>query len=285
MGGSVDNSVLQTVLTLAQPFIEFIKYQLPKAGLYALIASPAIIVWLFLAFSKTEKSRKVLLLVFGLGCLTAPFLLYVQYLWDLFPQFNLSYFIESNITSPNKQFIAMFILFAAMEEIVKMYVIRKIDEKTLLIDTLGNAIRYSTASALGFSFVENVYYLYQFGPTASTGDLITMYFFRSIFTTCAHMIFSGIFGYHYGIGKFSIDITKQQTISGERSKISGIIGKIFNLPTSQAYQQKMILKGLFLAVSIHATYNYLLQFNLIIPVVIFVILGYLYLRYLLSRKA
>ena len=112
-----------------------------------------------------------------------------------------------------------------------------------------------------------------------------MYIFRSIFTACANMIFSGIFGYYYGIGKFSIDITKQKQLIGESSRATRSIARIFNISLSHAYQQEMVLKGLSLAIIIHVIYNYLLQFNIIIPIIIFVVIGYLYLQYLLNRKA
>lgn len=99
------------------------------------------------------------------------------------------------------------------------------------------------------------------------------------------MIFSGVFGYYYGVGKFSIEIVKQSKLVGKISYISKALAKFFNIPLSHAHQQHMIVKGLGIAVLMHAIYNYLLQYNVIIPVVIFVILGYIYLRYLLSRKA
>lgn len=241
-------------------------------------------IWLWILFSKGDKSKKIISFVFFVGCFTAPALLGLQFLWAKFPNFNLSAFIETNIQSQNGIYIAMFVLFGMMEEIIKMYVIASVDKKTVLIKTVNDAILYSLASALGFSFIENIYYLYEFWPSISTGALVGMYIFRSIFTTCAHLIFSGIFGYYYGISKFSIYINKEEEISGKKSVFAKIIAKIFNLPLSQAYQQQMVLKGLLIAVFIHATYNYLLQFNKILPVIIFVILGALFLQYLFSRK-
>jgi RsiW-degrading membrane proteinase PrsW (M82 family) len=254
-------------------------------GISTIIAAIPAGIWLYILFNKANKSKKVITLVFLLGCLTAPALLGLQYIWDIFPQFNLSTFIQENITSQSKMYIAMFVLFGALEEIIKLYVITTVDKKTVLIKTIGDSIRYSVAAALGFSFTENIYYLYEFWPSISTGELVNMYIFRSVFTACAHMIFSGIFGYFYGIGKFSIEIVKQHKLTGKISKSAKFIGKIFNLSLSHAYQQQMVFKGLIIAVLMHATYNYLLQFNIIWPVMIFVILGYLYLRYLLSRKA
>ncbi|MBD3361160.1 PrsW family intramembrane metalloprotease [Candidatus Peregrinibacteria bacterium] len=254
-------------------------------GISTFFAAIPVAIWLYILFSKNNRSKKVVALVFGLGCLTAPALLGLQYVWDIFPEFNLAAFIEETIQTQSRMYIAMFVLFGAMEEIIKVYVITVVDKKTLLIKRIGDALRYSIAAALGFSFTENIYYLYEFWPVISLGELTGMYIFRSIFTTCAHMIFSGVFGYYYGIGKFSIDIRKQAKLTGKKSRVSQVISKIFNIPLSRAFQQKMVLKGLIIAVFMHATYNFLLQFNVLIPVLIFVISGFIYLKYLLSRKA
>jgi len=254
-------------------------------GISLIAAGIPAFVWLYILFNKNSKSKWIIAIIFGLGCLTAPFLLGVQFAWEKFPQFNLASFIETTVTTQSTRYVLLFVLFGAMEEIVKHYVICSVDKRTILIKTIGDSIRYSLAAALGFSFAENVYYLYQFWPQISIGELAGMYIFRSIFTACAHMIFSGIFGYYYGIGKFSIDITKQQQLIGESSRATRSIARIFNISLSHAYQQEMVLKGLSLAIILNVIYNYLLQFNIIIPIIIFVVIGYLYLQYLLNRKA
>ncbi len=253
-------------------------------GLSALFAGIPVGIWIYFLFSKKQNDKKIVALVFFLGCLTAPALLGIQYAWEIVPQFNLAKFIEDSITTQNTMFIATFVLFGAMEEIIKHFVVRQVDKRTLGIQTIGDSIRLSFASALGFSFVENGYYLVQFWPSISIGQLVGMYIFRAIFTTCAHLIFSGIFGYFYGIGKFSIDLSEQHKISGQTPLVTRAIAKIFDLPKSQAYQEQMILKGLVIAIGMHAFYNYLLQFNIILPALIFIILGYFYLNYLLNRK-
>lgn len=254
-------------------------------GISTFAAAIPVAIWLYILFSGKAQSKKILALIFLLGCLTAPALLGLQYVWDIFPRFNLATFIEESIQTQAKMYIAMFVLFGALEEIIKHYVIVAVDKKTVLIKTIGDAIRYSLAAALGFSFIENIYYLYEFWPSISVGQLTMMYIFRSVFTACAHMIFSGIFGYYYGIGKFSIEIIKQNKLVGKISGFSKTLAKIFNIPLSHAHQQHMVVKGLFIAISLHAIYNYLLQYNIILPVIAFVILGYAYLRFLLSRKA
>ncbi len=57
------------------------------------------------------------------------------------------------------------------------------------------------------------------------------------------------------------------------------------MPYAQAFKEYKILQGLITAMLLHALFNYLLQMNYILPVIGLVVIGYLYLRYLLNRKA
>lgn len=247
-------------------------------------AIPAAI-WLYVFLRNDSNSKKTVGMVFLLGCLTAPILLGIQYLWEEAPRFNLASLIEENIHTQSTMFILMFVLFGAMEEIIKLYVVRAVDKTTNLIKKINDAIRFALVAALGFSFTENIYYLYEFWPSISGGELMGMYIFRSIFTACAHMIFSGVFGYYYGVGKFSVVIAQAKQLTEGTDWATKAISKIFRLPVAEGFRQKMIVKGLFIAILMHATFNFLLQFNIILPVIGFVIVGFIFLKFLLSRKA
>ena len=100
-------------------------------------------VWLYILFNKNSKSKWIIAIIFGLGCLTAPFLLGVQFAWEKFPQLNLASFIETTVTTQSTRYVLLFVLFGAMEEIVKHYVICSVDKRTILIKTIGDSIRYS----------------------------------------------------------------------------------------------------------------------------------------------
>lgn len=254
-------------------------------ALAAVFAAVPVVIWLYLFFQKSNNSKKTVALVFGLGCLTAPALLGLQKVWVKFPRFDLAAFIENSIEGQTTEFVAMFVLFAALEEIIKMIVVAQVDKRTLFIKTISDALRFSVVSALGFAFSENIYYMYQWWPVLSTGEFVGMYIFRSAFTTAAHIIFSGVFAYHYAIGKFSIDINAQEKLTGEKNRFSNMISVIFRLPKAHAFQQSMVVKGLLIAVGMHATYNFILQYNHKIPVILAVIVGYLFLQFLLKRKS
>ena len=254
--------------------------------IFTLFAAIPIVIWLVTIFKKEENNKKVMLLVFGLGCLTAPALLGMQILWERYPQFNLVAFIEREFQTYTLITILTLLLFATLEEVIKLFMVKSVDKKTLLIKQINDAIKYSIASALGFSFTENIYYLYSYWGSLATGEIIGLYIFRSIFTTAAHMIYSGIFGYYYGIGKFSIQINEQkEALTGKKDRIGTIIAKLFNLPLSEGFRQKLVFKGFLLALLMHFSINLLLQYELTIAVIVLNVLGYLYLQYLLKRKA
>jgi len=249
-----------------------------------LVAVIPILIWFYLFFSAAQKSKKTAFIVFGISCISAPALLYLQYLWDEYPNFNLQHFIESNVNNTSLITILVILLFVIMEETIKLFVVKVVDKKTLLISNINDAIKYSIISALGFAFIENAYYFYQYYPSSTKGELFGLFIFRSAFTTCAHMIFTGVFGYHYGIGKYAMYISKQKELTGGISKLSTWISRTFNIPLSEGFRQKTVMKGFLLATIMHLTYNVILTYNSRLPVIIFVICGYLYLQYLLKRK-
>jgi hypothetical protein len=99
------------------------------------------------------------------------------------------------------------------------------------------------------------------------------------------MVFSGIFGYYFGIAKFTIDISLQKGLEGKKHIPALILSRTFRISYAQALREVKILQGIFTAMGIHAVFNFLLQLNQILPSIIIVVLGYLFLRYLLQRKA
>lgn len=312
-------------------------------ALSTLLAAIPIAAWLYFTIQKGPSSKKIALLTFACGCITAPALLALQVVWEgktplimalipililvgiivesytkkilafalavtciasnyisttkwiwtiKIPEFNLESAIQTNVTSYLIATVFSLLLFVILEENTKLYVMRTIDKKTLYISRINDAIIYSVAAALGFSFGENIYYLYSAWPLVTTGDLITMYVFRSIFVTGAHMTYSGIFGYYYGVGKFSMVINQQNATEEKQDIITRIITKLFDLPPSEAFRQKTVLKGLFMSMSMHFSINFMLQlqedygYRILLPIVVLTnIAMFAFLQYLLDRKA
>jgi len=249
----------------------------------AILASIPAIIWLIFLL-KDSKHKSLQILIFGLGIFSVAPIIGLQYFLNIFPQFDIVQFFQQQIHNQNLNYIILFISVGVVEEIVKQLIIRIIDNKFLLIQTINQSIKYSLIAALSFSFTENIFYIYSIYTNLGIQQLIIAYLFRSIFTTPAHLIFSGFFGYYYGIAKFSINISEQQKLTGKKYRTQKFIGKLLNISKIQAYKETTILKGLFIAIMMHATFNFLLQLNIIIPVTIYISLGFLLLLHLLKRK-
>lgn len=252
------------------------------SGLLALVP---VLIWLYILFRDKKHDKLMLALVFSGGILATLAVFGIQIVWDFVPEIDPFRWVENNISDPTYYYVSIFILVGILEEIVKQGMIRFVDRKTVLIQTINDSIRFSLVAALGFAFAENVVYFQTVIINAPINEVIVTFLFRSIFTACAHMVFSGIFGYFYGIAKFSIDVSKHRHWQGKIYFGVHALGRIFNMPFARAFKEYKILQGLIIALVFHAIFNYMLQLNLIIPTILTIIIGFVYLLYLLRRKA
>lgn len=241
-------------------------------------------IWLGVLFQRTKR-RGLQILIFIISIFTVVPVIFFQYFLHFFPQFNLINFLQAQSHDQNVYYIALFIGVGITEEIAKQSIIRFLDRRYLLIQTINESIQFSIIAALGFSFTENVFYIYNIWTNLGVQQLFVAYLFRSIFTTCAHMIFSGFFGYFYGIGKFSLSIRQQSRWIGKKLYVENFFARVLNMSQTQAFKEVRILKGLFIAMSLHAIFNFLLQLNQIFPVVIYVSCLFLWLRHVLHHKS
>ena len=244
---------------------------------------PALI-WLSIIFTRTQHKLVQFLIFFG-STLRVGVVFGLQYFLEIFPALDVLKFLQSNIDDQNFDFILLFIYVGIVEEIVKQLLIRLLDKKYLLIQTIKDSIHFSLIGALGFAFAENIFYIYQIYTQLGIQQLFSAYLFRSIFTTCAHLIFSGFFGYYYGIAKFSMDMVEQSNKRGKKLLVTTLVSRLLSLSKIQTYKEITIIKGLAVAIILHASFNYLLQFNQIIPVVIFIIILGGILLHLLKRQS
>lgn len=251
------------------------------SGILAFI--PAAI-WLSIIFQRTKR-RGIQILIFVGSIFSVVPVFLLQYFLELFPQFDVLKFLDSNFQNQNVQLIFLFISVGIVEEIVKQFLVRFIDRKYLLIQTINESIQYSLVAALGFAFAENIFYIFSIYSQFGIQQLFVTYLFRAVFTTCAHMIFSGFFGYYYGIAKFSLNIVEQSKWMGKKQRFTRFIGNLMQVSNYEAYKKITVLKGLSIAILLHAMFNLLLQFNQIILVAVFVLCSYFLLRRLLSQKS
>ncbi len=253
----------------------------------AILAVIPVIIWIKIMLKKDfEGSKGKLVLIFLLGTLTVLPLIGIQYLWYLNPEWDVYLWIEENIATTNiaAGFLATFIVVGIMEEIVKGSVVRIADTGKSSVKTINDAVKFSILAALGFAFSENIHYFYSVLKQGDFGATYSTVVFRSSFTVCAHMVFSAIFGYYYGMGKFSKHLIEQEEWTGEKYSLANLLNKV-KIPKHFIVKHQKIFMGLLIAMVMHAAFNFFLSQNMMIEAMSIILIGFIFVQFLMHRKA
>ena len=257
-----------------------------RLGIMVLLAALPAIIWSIVIFSGRKSARLPLLLAFFLGTLTVvPIIFLYDYIYVMFPMLDLDAVIAENITQVAAAAMAGLIVAVILEEIVKSGVVRFIGRTRIGIQTINDAVKYAILAGLGFAFTENIFYFYGAWVSSGIAGLLPLLIFRSIFTVCMHMGASGVFGYFYGVAKFSRPIMEAKLFTGEHSKGVQLLSKILGTDEAKAFAELTMAKGLLVAILIHASFNTMMQYEQFFPAVIIVGGAFMYLLYLLAHKA
>lgn len=257
-------------------------------GSIVLAIIPALI-WVYIFHNKLPESRRLTLYTFFIGATAVFPILFYKYLWQYFPWINAFKYTEgfeadvigiSRFISIPLSVIFTFLIVGIIEEIMKNVAVRAVDDETTTRN-IDDAIELSIVAALGFSFTENIMYFHAIWMQQGAESLLLPFVFRSIFSTFAHVMFSAIFGYYYGISFFAKGylIQNRRTIRWPR-----IVQNLFGIQKEEIFSFSMWIEGLFIATILHAIYNIFLEMNWTFLLVPFLILGFLYVNYLLKKK-
>lgn len=243
-------------------------------------------IWLYFLFSDDKKRKSVMAAIFAGGIMTVIPLLLMQKLFASFPCTNFLEMIPDKVPSIVLASVIITFILAGLEEVFKQFILRFVDEKYLLVQTVNDSVKFSMVAALGFSFMENVYpYFFRVVASGQYKELMSMFLLRSIVTSAMHITVSGIFGYHYGVSKFAIDFREQSNWEGNKLYFAKFLNKYFGVAQSKAYKEQRIFYGLLLSMGIHGIFNNLAGFGYIAPALVLVIASFIYLILLLKRKA
>lgn len=259
--------------------------QMKQLGIVIFLATLPAIIWSIVIFKGRKSSKGPLFLAFFLGTLTVTPIMFLDYLWEIFPAFDIYAIINKNFTEVHIVALLTLLTVGIVEELVKSGVVRIIDKTKIGINTINDALKYSILAGLGFAFTENIFYFYFIWQASGIYGLLFPLVFRSVFTVCAHMIFSGIYGYYFGVAKFANPILEQKLWLGEKSRGSQFLSKLLGTDEAEAYKELTRLKGLGIVMTLHAAFNFFLEFAMLLPVIAIVFAGFLYLLYLMAHKA
>lgn len=258
-------------------------------GSILLALIPAMI-WGVLFYLKRPENRKLSTWTFLAGAIAVfPILLY-KLSWKYFPWINAfkladnykyDYIGFSNFTVLPLSIIITFMLVGVIEEIMKYIAVKVGNSDNLL--SVDDAIMFFIIAALGFSFTENILYFYNIWVIEGLDRLFIPFMFRSLFSTFAHIMFSGILGYYYGIAHFAKPFL-QAEIRANRKHWTILWHKILSIKKERLFHEEKFSEGLVIAVGLHAIFNIFLEMNLTFLTVPFLVGGYISLTYLFAKK-
>ncbi|MFH1284819.1 MAG: PrsW family glutamic-type intramembrane protease [Candidatus Peregrinibacteria bacterium] len=255
-----------------------------------LLACVPAMVWGYIFYKKNPEKRSIVIFTFIIGALAVfPIIIY-KFLWKFFPWINAfrvaDFYREdvigfSNLITLPLSVIITFMLVGIIEEVLKLFSVKIVDEEE--IKSVDDSIEFFIIAALGFSFTENILYFYNIWINQGTHNLLMPFLFRSSFSTFAHLMFSGILGYYYGIAHFAKPIL-QEEIKKNRKHWTVKLHKILAFRKEKLFFQESLIEGLLIAIGLHAIFNIFLELNLTFMIVPFLIGGYMTLEYLFAKK-
>lgn len=258
-------------------------------GSIILACIPAAI-WGYIFYQKNPEKRGVTAITFIFGALAVfPILIY-KFSWQFFPWMNAFKFAEnyrndiigfSNAITLPLSIIITFMIVGIIEENMKFGSVKMVDDDE--IKNIDDSMEFFILAALGFSFTENILYFYNIWVAEGAYQLLLPFLFRSTFSTFAHLLFSGLLGYYYGIAHFAGPIL-QEEIRAKNHFWSRIPRKILFFRREKLFHEEKMLEGLLLAIGLHALFNIFLEMGLTFMIVPFLVGGYVTLSYLFDLK-
>lgn len=197
------------------------------------------------------------------------------------------------------------IMIGFLEEYSKHLVVRFADDEAIY--SVDSAIEFSVLVALGFASFENILYfvdklwlspctgveiannecLFNAGTGLymhQVGVLLLPFVFRSLLSTLAHLVFSGIFGYFYGVAHFA----SYELQAAEKRRWGMFfwegLHKLFRMKTTVLFHEMKILQGLVFAMVFHGLFDFALDQEKTFITVPMIFGGYMYLSYLFQKK-
>ena len=218
-----------------------------------------------------------------------PLILY-KHLWQYFPWLNAfqytNQFSDDIVGFSSLQIVPLdvlitFMIVGVIEEVTKLWAVKATERRRIC--SIDDAIEISIMAALGFAFAENILYFYNIIAARGFEDILYPFVFRSVFSTFAHVMFSGILGYYYGLSLFATEQVQEKDSHKRWPMIIGI-AKALHFKKNVLFHHEKITQGLIIAIVLHALFNIFLEMNWTFLVIPFLTGGYIYLSSLLSRK-
>ena len=248
------------------------------------------IVWSIIFYKKHPKEKKILIATFVGGCFTVlPIMLYQMSLEQELDMFFFTIRFKDmldffgNIRRENfyLAIVLTYVFVGALEEFFKHSIVKIMDDDK--IQSVDDAIELSIIAALGFAFIENIMYFLNIWNREGIDALFVPFVFRSVFSTFAHILFSGIFGYYYGVAHFAHPFLQAEE-KKKKHPIIKTMHRVLHMKKDTLYHEEKVMEGLVIAITLHAGFNFALEVGWIFVVVPYLFLGFYFLSELFERK-
>lgn len=262
-----------------------------KIAICIILASIPAFIWGYIFYTKEPEPRRLTLITFVMGMLSVIPILAYKYSWKFFPKLNAFIYANTfsdqfvniaNILAIPISVIFTFMIVGMIEEYMKHLAVSAVDDDKYI--NIDDAIEYSIIAALGFAFVENIMYFFYIWMNQGVNALFISFVFRSIFSTFAHILFSGMYGYYYGIAHFAKPIIQEELSEKRPHILMRALYKISPLKTQNLFADEKLILGLALAVGLHAFFNVMLEMNWTVLMAPFLFIGYAVLDHLFKKK-
>ena len=258
------------------------------AGCFFLALMPAG-AWAYIFLKKQKEDRRAAFLTFLIGAgAVFPILLY-KYLWKYFPSINILEYAKnyendliglSGFVMIPLSVIITFSFVGVLEETMKQSVVHAVDDRK--IRHIDDSIMFSILAAIGFAFTENILYFYNIWAKQGPENLLVPFLFRSVFSAFAHILFSTLYGYYYGIAHFAKPLL-QEELNNNRFTFWDWFHRHVRIGNVRLFHEQKMLEGFLLAVGFHAVYNVFLEMNWTFIMVPYLVLGFMYVSHLFAQ--
>lgn len=265
-------------------------HNLVKLVLAVVLAIIPALIWGYIFYKKQVGMKRMMLITFVAGALFVTPLLLYKYLWQFFPWLDAfqytDKFKDDVVGFATFGYIPMnvvltFMIVGIIEEVAKLWAVKATDKNRIC--SVDDAIEMSIMAALGFAFAENILYFYNIIASRGVESLMYPFVFRSLFSTFAHIMFSGIMGYYYGMAVLSKNILAEPT-NKQKWPFLRSFAKMIHFKKEVLFHDEKVAQGLLIAIVLHAVFNIFLEMNWVFLLVPYLTGGYIYLNHLLNKK-
>lgn len=253
----------------------------------ALLSFFPVIVWGSLFLYKHDEKRDLVIKTFVFSAFAVIPLVFYRIIWNVLPSEQLNQYLYTVINfdlfklNLPVNILILFLLIGFIEEYLKHFVAANIDKKE--IDNIDDAIEFGIIAALGFSFAENTFYFIDIYQNLELSMFWKVVLLRSFFSTLAHIIFSSIYGYHFGVSLFAKNLENRKEYSFV-SSINRVLSKFIPVSSTTIFVNEQRFIGLMLAGLFHALFNVFLELNQVLLLIPILFLGLYYVLYLIHKK-